>query len=86
VPAPWRTLTLDKRTEIALVPILRSGSAILDTMLDLFPAASVYHLGLYRDKHTLLPTGGVATCAYNGAQCWYRVLLEATFRGSERLR
>jgi uracil phosphoribosyltransferase len=43
------------------VPILRSGSAILDTMLDLFPAASVYHLGLYRDKHTLLPTGGVAT-------------------------
>lgn len=30
---------------------------MLDAMLDLFSDASVYHLGLYRDKQTLLPTG-----------------------------
>lgn len=41
---------------IALVPILRAGSGMLDAMLDLFPDASVYHLGLFRDKVSLSPT------------------------------
>lgn len=41
---------------VALVPILRAGSGMLDAMLDLFPDASVYHLGLFRDKVSLTPT------------------------------
>jgi len=40
---------------IGLVPILRAGLGIADAMLDLFPTAVVWHLGLYRDHHTLEP-------------------------------
>jgi uracil phosphoribosyltransferase len=33
--------------KIALIPILRSGLAMTDGMLDLIPKASVHHIGMY---------------------------------------
>ncbi|MFO0928409.1 MAG: uracil phosphoribosyltransferase [Gemmataceae bacterium] len=40
---------------VGLVPILRAGLGMVDPILDLFPSATVWHLGLYRDHDTLLP-------------------------------
>ena len=38
---------------IALVPILRSGLGMVDSMLELLPNAGVHHIGMYRQN--LLP-------------------------------
>lgn len=40
---------------VTLVPILRAGLGMSDGILSLIPHARVGHLGLYRDKQTLLP-------------------------------
>lgn len=40
---------------IGLVPILRAGLGMTEAILDLVPHAQVWHLGLYRDHHTLKP-------------------------------
>lgn len=40
---------------IGLVPILRAGLGMVDPVLSLVPEASVWHLGIYRDHHTLQP-------------------------------
>ena len=40
---------------IGLVPILRAGLGMLDPILNLVPEAQVWHLGFYRDEHTLKP-------------------------------
>uniref|UniRef100_A0A7R9WS49 uracil phosphoribosyltransferase n=1 Tax=Craspedostauros australis TaxID=1486917 RepID=A0A7R9WS49_9STRA len=41
--------TGDKLIErVAVVPILRSGLGMSDSMLELLPKASVYHIGMYR--------------------------------------
>ena len=40
---------------IGLVPILRAGLGMVDAMLELFPTAEVWHLGLFRDEKTLRP-------------------------------
>ena len=40
---------------IGLVPILRAGLGMVDAMLELMPTAQVWHLGLFRDEHTLRP-------------------------------
>src|SRR3990172_7570976 len=40
---------------IGLVPILRAGLGMVDAMLELMPAAQVWHLGLFRDERTLGP-------------------------------
>jgi uracil phosphoribosyltransferase len=40
---------------IGLVPILRAGLGMVDAMLELFPEAQVWHLGLFRDERTLRP-------------------------------
>jgi uracil phosphoribosyltransferase len=40
---------------IILVPVLRAGLGFLDGFLDLIPQASVAHIGLARNEHTLLP-------------------------------
>ncbi|HLB45086.1 MAG TPA: uracil phosphoribosyltransferase [Candidatus Limnocylindrales bacterium] len=40
---------------IGLVPILRAGLGMVDAMLELMPAAQVWHLGLFRDERTLRP-------------------------------
>ncbi|WP_169981254.1 uracil phosphoribosyltransferase [Tautonia rosea] len=41
---------------IAIVPILRAGLGMADGLLDLIPEAMVWHIGLFRDEHTLEPT------------------------------
>ena len=40
---------------IGLVPILRAGLGMAEAILEMVPAAQVWHLGLYRDHHTLKP-------------------------------
>uniref|UniRef100_K3WUJ9 uracil phosphoribosyltransferase n=1 Tax=Globisporangium ultimum (strain ATCC 200006 / CBS 805.95 / DAOM BR144) TaxID=431595 RepID=K3WUJ9_GLOUD len=42
-------------TRVAVVPILRAGLGMVDPMLDLLPNAVVHHIGMYRNKHSLLP-------------------------------
>jgi uracil phosphoribosyltransferase len=40
---------------LGLVPILRAGITMADAMMELAPAAQVWHLGLYRDEETHKP-------------------------------
>ncbi len=40
---------------IGLVPILRAGLGMVEPLIELLPTAHVWHLGLYRDHHTLEP-------------------------------
>ena len=41
--------------KLAIIPILRAGLGMLDTMVDLIPSAKIGHIGLYRDPETHLP-------------------------------
>ncbi len=41
--------------DLALVPILRAGLGMVDSMLRLVPSAKVGHIGLYREPETLEP-------------------------------
>lgn len=43
------------RERVGLVPILRAGLGMVDPILNLIPAAEVWHLGLYRDEETAQP-------------------------------
>lgn len=45
--------TLGQR--IGLVPILRAGLGMVDSILSLLPQAEVWHLGIYRDEQTMQP-------------------------------
>src|SRR5689334_6579020 len=49
--APCRTL----RDNLGLIPILRAGLGMVDGALEMLPYAEVWHIGLYRDEHTLRP-------------------------------
>lgn len=40
---------------IGLVPIIRAGLGMVESALDLLPAAEVWHLGMYRDEATHRP-------------------------------
>jgi uracil phosphoribosyltransferase len=40
---------------VALVPIMRAGLGMVEPMLDLLPNARVHHIGMYRNKNSLLP-------------------------------
>ena len=40
---------------IVLVPILRAGTGMLGSVLNLIPTAKVGHIGIYRDPETLKP-------------------------------
>jgi uracil phosphoribosyltransferase len=40
---------------LGLIPVLRAGLGMVDAMLELMPAAEVWHIGLYRDERTLKP-------------------------------
>jgi uracil phosphoribosyltransferase len=51
--APVRRL----RGEIAVVPVLRAGLAMVEGFLALLPDARVGHLGMERDETTLTPRG-----------------------------
>ena len=50
-PCEGRQLT----ESVGLLPILRAGLGMADAILDVLPAAHVWHLGLYRDHQTLQP-------------------------------
>ena len=41
--------------KVALIPILRSGLGMTEAMLELIPHAQVYHLGMYRERRSLVP-------------------------------
>ncbi len=49
------TIGAELADRIGLVPILRAGLGMVDAMLELMPTAQVWHLGLFRDEHTLRP-------------------------------
>jgi uracil phosphoribosyltransferase len=40
---------------IGLVPILRAGLGMVNGIWEMMPSAEVWHIGLYRDEHTLRP-------------------------------
>ncbi len=50
--APGRVLS----DRIGIIPILRAGLGMADGVLELLPNAEVWHIGLFRDEHTLRPT------------------------------
>jgi len=39
----------------AIVPVLRAGLGMVDSMVDLIPSAKIGHIGLYRDPETHMP-------------------------------
>ena len=41
--------------KLAIVPVLRAGLGMVDSMVDLIPSAKVGHIGLYRDPETHQP-------------------------------
>ncbi|MDD2920908.1 MAG: uracil phosphoribosyltransferase [Anaerolineales bacterium] len=41
--------------KIGLVPVLRAGLGMVEGFWELMPSAEVWHIGLYRDEHTLKP-------------------------------
>ena len=41
--------------KIGLVPILRAGLGMVEGIWELMPHAEVWHIGLFRDEHTLKP-------------------------------
>ncbi len=43
------------KEKIGLVPILRAGLGMVEGIWELMPGAEVWHIGLYRDEHTLQP-------------------------------
>ena len=51
-PATCRVLSGKK---LAIVPILRAGLGMVDTIISLIPSAKVGHIGLFRDPETHLP-------------------------------
>jgi uracil phosphoribosyltransferase len=58
VRTPLETTAGDRlQSEVAVVPVLRAGLAMVDGFLRLLPDARVGHLGLQRDEHTLTPRG-----------------------------
>lgn len=40
---------------LGLVPVLRAGLGMVDSLLQLLPNVQVWHIGLYRDENTLTP-------------------------------
>ena len=40
---------------IGLVPVLRAGLGMVEGIWEMMPAAEVWHIGLFRDEHTLKP-------------------------------
>lgn len=57
IETPVATGTFKRLTgkKLAIVPILRAGLGMVDTIIDLIPSAKVGHIGLYRDPETHNP-------------------------------
>lgn len=43
------------KKQVTIVPILRAGLGMVDSLMSLIPASKVGHIGLYRDHDTLKP-------------------------------
>jgi len=43
------------KPKIGLTPVLRAGLGMTDALLNIFPSAPVYHLGIFREKVSLQP-------------------------------
>ena len=41
--------------KLAIIPILRAGLGMVDSMVDMIPSAKIGHIGLYRDPVTHMP-------------------------------
>ena len=67
VPTPLAMATGHRlRQRIGLIPILRAGLGMVDPLLNLLPAAEVWHLGLYRDEATAQPVEYYSKIAETG--------------------
>jgi uracil phosphoribosyltransferase len=56
VETPLKKMTAHQLKEkIGLIPILRAGLGMVEGIWELMPSAEVWHIGLYRDEHTLQP-------------------------------
>ncbi|MBI5946223.1 MAG: uracil phosphoribosyltransferase [Chloroflexi bacterium] len=56
IVTPLTKMTAQQLKEkIGLVPILRAGLGMVEGIWELMPSAEVWHIGLYRDEHTLQP-------------------------------
>ena len=56
VTTPMGVANCRKLTDnLGLIPILRAGLGMLDGALEMLPYAEVWHIGVYRDEHTLRP-------------------------------
>ena len=56
IETPLETMTAQQLQEkIGLIPILRAGLGMVEGIWELMPSAEVWHIGLYRDEHTLQP-------------------------------
>ena len=56
VPTPMGTAAGHHlQPKIGLIPILRAGLGMVEGILEMIPAAEVWHIGLYRDERTLHP-------------------------------
>jgi uracil phosphoribosyltransferase len=51
--APYNGVRLAQT--VGLVPVLRAGIGMVEAALQLIPEAQVWHIGLFRDEHTLRP-------------------------------
>ena len=49
---PMTAACLEPR--VGLIPILRAGLGMVEGMLDMLPTAEVWHLGLYRDRKSVV--------------------------------
>jgi len=50
-----QTVGAELKEKIGLVPILRAGLGMVEGIWELMPSSEVWHIGLYRDEHTLKP-------------------------------
>jgi uracil phosphoribosyltransferase len=56
IETPLKTMTgSELKEKIGLVPILRAGLGMVEGIWELMPTAEVWHIGLFRDEHTLKP-------------------------------
>jgi uracil phosphoribosyltransferase len=50
-----KTMGVELKEKIGLVPVLRAGLGMVEGIWELMPSSEVWHIGLYRDEHTLKP-------------------------------
>ncbi len=50
-----QTVGYTLKETVGLVPILRAGLGMVEGIWEMMPSAEVWHIGLFRDEHTLRP-------------------------------